>query len=101
MTDTTAEYLGPGENDRLASLLLTLAGEVVLNRQRILRLEAAVTQLAGAGQAPLTGVESSIDREVKAAAQQIVDRLLRVMIEDKDPDVPLRSEWLESIRSGV
>lgn len=100
MPDASAEYLGPGENDRLASLVLTLAGEVVLNRQRILRLEAALTQLGGTRQT-LTDVEASIGGDVKAAAQQIVDRMLHVMTENEDPDIPLRSEWLESVRGGA
>ncbi len=87
-------YLDGITPDQLAALIFELASQLHVERQRRIALET-VLQRAGTLQAgALDGVadDAEIGEKGRAALDQALRRLLRIVAETGDPRGPLRAE---------
>jgi hypothetical protein len=87
-------YLAAGDVDTLAALVMELAAQLHVERQRRIALEHA---LAARGVLAAEAVEQSaadpaVRERGRAALDGAVRALLRIMAEGGDPKAPLRAE---------
>jgi hypothetical protein len=83
---------GVPEGDKLAALIFELASQLHVERVRRLALETAMIR---AGLISETGLESLADDDAfiarsRAALDEAMDKLMRVLTENADPRMPLR-----------
>jgi hypothetical protein len=90
------QYLGPTSVDQVAAMVLELASQLHVERQRRMALEA---QLVRQGVLAVAAPEAmATDETFLGAARTELDaslrRLLRIVTETGDPSGPLRAEAL-------
>lgn len=89
-------YLTPATTDQVAAMVLELASQLHVERQRRMALEALLLRQGTLDPAALEAMAS--DEAFLGAARSELDgnlrRLLRIMTETGDPSGPLRSEAL-------
>ena len=93
---TDHRYLAAGDVDTLAALVMELAAQLHVERQRRLALEEA---LVARGVVDLDAIErtasdAAVAERGRAALDGSIRALLRVMTEGGDPKTPLRGEAL-------
>jgi hypothetical protein len=90
------QYLTPGSVDQVAAMVLELAAQLYVERQRRMALEAVLTRHgvldAGAPDAMVT--DETFLATARAELDASLRRLLRIMTETGDPSGPLRAEAL-------
>jgi len=85
---------GAPEGDKLAALVFELASQLHMERVRRLALETAMIR---AGLISEAGLESLADDDAfvarsRAALDEAMDKLMRILTENADPRTPLRGQ---------
>lgn len=90
------QYLNPASVDQVAAMVLELAAQLHVERQRRMALEALlIRQGALDATAPETmAADETFLASARAELDASLRRLLRIMIETGDPSSPLRAEAL-------
>lgn len=87
-------YLGDASIDQLATLVLELASQLHVERQRRMAIETLLARKGLLDPAALDAMaaEDGFNAEARAALDGNLRRLLRIMTESGDPRGPLRAE---------
>lgn len=98
---TEFDYFGDARFGKLFDLVLQLANEVHVTRQRLHATEALLVRAGVLAEDAVSGFEPS-DREKDVLATErdaLVARLIRILTESGPAEHPLRDQW-ESLVSG-
>jgi hypothetical protein len=94
-------YFDDPQMDRMLGIVMTLAGELYVTRQRLSRLTALLEEggnvAAGALDVPLS---DELEAAVRSDGEPYLERLFRALAEQGSQEAPLRSEWLDAIRQS-
>lgn len=94
-------YFDDPQLDRMYGIVLTLAGELYVTRQRLARL---VAQLEEGGTVDVAALNALLPSEqeaaLKADGDAFMDRFFRALSEHGSHQAPLRSEWAGATGQG-
>lgn len=96
LPSTDHSYLQNVTPDRLAALILELASQLHVERQRRIALEAVLERQGILPAGALDGVadDASVLEKGRAELDQAMRHLLRIVTETGDPRAPLRAEHI-------